>query len=99
MQLDIDETPVIKLEGSREKIFELFPKLEILNNTDKNGNEISYSDEGDDFGDEEFDDEEGDGEGEGEFEDADEEGDEEFDEQDADSDDKNEDVGGGKKLK
>ena len=108
MQLDIDDTPVYSLEDSRAKIFEVFPKLEILNNTDKDGQEINYSDEefGDEeFGEDEFDDGDEEGEidqkeGDDEFEDADEEEDGgEHDEYEADSDDKNEDVGGGKKLK
>ena len=54
-QLDISGTPLAEQQDYRDKVFKLFKDLQILDNKDKEGNEVEYED------DEEFeDDEEGD---------------------------------------
>jgi hypothetical protein len=38
--LDLSGNPVAELEGYREKMFEIFPDLEALDGTDKDGNVV-----------------------------------------------------------
>jgi len=84
-QLDLSGTAVADQADYRDKVFAVFKDLQILDNSDKDGNEVEYDD--DDFEDE--DGEEGD-----EDMDDDEEGyddDEEEDEEDYDEDDEDDD--------
>ena len=82
VQLDLSECPVSDKSDYRKKVFELLPKLQILDNKDADGNLFDYGEEeGDLEGDEEF----GDVEGDEEFGD---DGDEEdYQEDDEDSED------------
>ena len=43
-QLDLQDNPVSKNANYRSTIFDLCEKLEILDNKDKDGNEVQYSD-------------------------------------------------------
>ncbi|CAD8156440.1 unnamed protein product [Paramecium octaurelia] len=43
-QLDFSANPIAQLPGYFQKVFDLVPGLQILDNKDKNGNDISYSD-------------------------------------------------------
>ena len=47
IQLDLSNCKVAGLENYRTKIFEIFKSLEILDNLDKEGNAINYSDDED----------------------------------------------------
>ena len=78
-QLDVSGTELAKQADYRDRLFEMFKQLDILDNKDKEGNEVDYDEE--EFDDEEFDDEEGD-----EFDD-DEEDDMDDDEEEDDEDD------------
>lgn len=89
IQLDLSGTDVANLENYRKDVFELFPKLQILDNLDKDGNSIEYSDDED----EDYSEEEGEEE---EFHDDDYDDDEEQDEGDEDYDDEGNPI---KKLK
>lgn len=40
-------SPVSTLAGYREKLFEMLPKLEVLDSTDKDGNEVEVADSDD----------------------------------------------------
>ncbi|CAD8161222.1 unnamed protein product [Paramecium pentaurelia] len=53
-QLDLGDNPITQLPGYFNKIFELIPSLSVLDNKDKEGQEIQYSsdeDEGDEYDD------------------------------------------------
>lgn len=65
MNLDLIGNPVCDLEGYKEKMFEIFPKLEILDGYDKNGDEHHSENSEEDLEDEEEEDygEEFDGDG------------------------------------
>ncbi|CAD8081919.1 unnamed protein product [Paramecium sonneborni] len=76
-QLDLADNPITQLPGYFNKIFEIVPSLQVLDNKDKEGQEIQYSSEGEDEGDE-YDDLGG--------KDGDEDDDEEFDEDEDDED-------------
>lgn len=93
-QLDISGTPLADQQDYRDKVFKLFKDLQILDNKDKDGNEVEYEDdeefEDDEEGDEDLDDEEG-------FDDEEDEEDEE--DYDDDEDDEEEDDGNNKKTK
>ena len=39
-QIDLEETPLSQKSDYRQKMFDIFPKLEILDNLEENGNEI-----------------------------------------------------------
>lgn len=49
--LDLSGNPVAEKEGYREKVFEIFPDLEVLDGNDKEGNEVDSVEE--DYDDEE----------------------------------------------
>lgn len=98
MQLDLDATP-LKKENEKtysEKIFAMFPGLQVLDNLDKDGKEFQYdvdeySDESDEEDEELSGDEEGEeglneDEGDYEAEEDDEEGEEEGEEEEEDDD-------------
>ena len=52
--LDFGDNPVTQVEGYREKVFEMFPDLDVLDNYTKDGEEyISEDEEDEDYGDEE----------------------------------------------
>ena len=54
--LDLAGNPVADLDGYREKVFEMFPELVVLDNQTLEGEEyISEDEEDDDYGDEEGD--------------------------------------------
>lgn len=102
VQLDLSDTPLAGEDNYRTKIFESFPKLQILDNKDAEGNEYEYTEEEEDDGEDDFDDDEdGDLEGsdddldgedggeddeDGEEDDEDEEGDDDDEEDEDDSD-------------
>lgn len=89
IQLDLSNSPVEETEDYRAKIFEMFPSLLILDNLDKNGNSIDYSDDEDEV----YSEEEGvDEEDEIDYID-------EFDDDEIDLEHGEDDIGGGKKLK
>ncbi|CAD8071308.1 unnamed protein product [Paramecium primaurelia] len=44
-QLDLSDNPIAKQQGYFQKVFDLVPGLQILDNKDKNGNDIQYSDD------------------------------------------------------
>ena len=50
--MDLANNPVVEVEGYREKVFEMFPDLAVLDNYDREGEEyISEDDEeGEDYG-------------------------------------------------
>lgn len=95
-QLDISGTPLAEQADYRDKVFKLFKDLQILDNKDKEGNDVEYED------DEEYDDEE---EGDEDLEDDeegfedDEEEDDEEDFEDEEDDEEEEDEGKNKKTK
>ncbi|PUZ37648.1 hypothetical protein GQ55_9G136800 [Panicum hallii var. hallii] len=93
--LDLEQCPVSKAKGYREKVFALIPSLEYLDGADAEGNECLVTDDEDYV--EEEDDEEGeegeDGEGEEGEEDDGEEGDEEGEEEGEGDDDEEEEGG------
>ncbi|CAD8160592.1 unnamed protein product [Paramecium octaurelia] len=76
-QLDLADNPITQLPGYFNKIFELIPSLQILDNKDKEGQEIELS-SGEDEGDEsdELGGKEGDEEDDDEFDDDEEDDDE-----------------------
>ncbi|CAD8090397.1 unnamed protein product [Paramecium primaurelia] len=43
-QLDFSQNPIEKEEGYFQRVFDLLPKLIVLDNKDKNGNDMVYSD-------------------------------------------------------
>lgn len=63
IQLDLSDTPLSKLPDYRQRLFEMLPTLEILDNLDRNGGEMEYSAEGD-FSEDNIGDEEGEEESE-----------------------------------
>ena len=73
--LNLSGNPVTEVEDYREKIYEMFPKLDILDGFDKGGNEIN-TEENEDDEEEEYQVEENPGEEYGEEEYGDEEGEE-----------------------
>ncbi|CAK71890.1 unnamed protein product (macronuclear) [Paramecium tetraurelia] len=44
-QLDLSDNPIAQLPGYFQKVFDLVPGLSVLDNKDKNGNDIEYSDD------------------------------------------------------
>jgi acidic leucine-rich nuclear phosphoprotein 32 family protein A/C/D len=77
VQLDLFGCPISEKADYRDKVFTIFSGLEILDNQDKEGNDVDYDEE--EEGDEEGDDEE--------VSEGEEEDDEEDDEDDEDSED------------
>jgi acidic leucine-rich nuclear phosphoprotein 32 family protein A/C/D len=96
VQLDLSDSSLSQKPDYRAIVFKLFPKLQILDNCDIDGNEYQYNtsndeEEGEDDNEEESygdDDEE---EGEGSFEDDEEEGEGSFDDDEEEEDDEGED--------
>jgi Leucine-rich repeat len=86
VNLDLSANPVSEKEGYKERVFEIFPKLVVLDGYDREGNDVmSEAEDDDDYGDEELEQEgdepvDGDDDEEGEFEDDGEEGEGDFDE-------------------
>lgn len=97
-QLDLSGTDLAKQDDYRDKVFALFTDLQILDNKDKDGNEVEYdeddiedeegdeNDDNDDFEDAEVDDED---ELDDEEDDEDEEGEDYDDDDDEDDEPKN----------
>jgi len=83
--IDLENNPISELEGYRDKMFEMFPALEVLDGLDKEGNDV-YSDEGDE--EPEFDEE-----GEDGIVDDDEEGEDFEEDEDYDDEEGEEDYG------
>ena len=81
----MDTNPVTELDGYRDKMFEIFPTLEVLDGLDKDGNDV-YSDEGEEEPEQDAE------EGEEGIDDDDEEG-EAFDDEDYDDEDGEDDYG------
>ncbi|CAK77564.1 unnamed protein product (macronuclear) [Paramecium tetraurelia] len=48
-QLDLSENPIAKLPGYFQKVFDLVPGLSVLDNKDKSGNDIQYSEDEDEL--------------------------------------------------
>lgn len=93
IQLDLSETELAKSADYRKSVFELLPRLQVLDNLDAEGNEYEYSSENDEEDDEangegEDDGDDDDDENEyGEDDEEDEEGDEDDDDGEDDEDD------------
>ena len=86
-QLDVSGTALADQADYREKVFALFKDLQILDNKDKDGNDVEYDEDEEDYDDEEGDDDL-DEEDEGFDDDEDEEDEEEdFDDEEDDEDD------------
>lgn len=64
--INLSENPISEEEDYKEKLFEMFPQLEVLDGVDKEGAEVlseeeeDYDEEGEEYGEEELDDQEGD---------------------------------------
>ncbi|CAD8062592.1 unnamed protein product [Paramecium primaurelia] len=54
-QLDLSDNPISQQQGYFQKVFDLVPGLQVLDNKDKNGNDIQYSDDEDGLGGEDSD--------------------------------------------
>ena len=88
-QLDITGTELSAQADYREQVFNLFPDLQILDNRDREGEEIDYNDDEEEYDDgEEGEDDEDD---ENEFDDEDEEEDEDEEDDDEEDEDEEED--------
>lgn len=96
-QLDVSGTALAEQADYREKVFALFKDLQILDNKDKDGNDVEYDEDEEDYDDEEGD-EDLDEEDEG-FDDDEEEEDGEEDDYDDEDDDEEEDDPKAKKTK
>ena len=97
-QLDLTGTELAKQDNYRDKVFELLDELQILDNKDKEGNDIEYDEE--EYDDEdEFDDDEDEFDDDEDEDGFDDEDDDEDDEDDEDDDDKNGDELKNKKTK
>ncbi|CAD8168685.1 unnamed protein product [Paramecium octaurelia] len=49
-QLDLSDNPIAELQGYFQKVFDLIPGLQVLDNKDKSGNDIQYSEDEDGVG-------------------------------------------------
>jgi acidic leucine-rich nuclear phosphoprotein 32 family protein B len=97
VQVDLSNTPLSEKPDYRKRLFEILPKLQILDNCDAEGNEFEY--ETSDEEDEEHNSEEEDEEEDDEDMDDEDEDDEEDDEDDEDEDDEDEEVPHAKRVK